>query len=117
VRNRWSFVSSTVADRQNKQAKNEDARDLSPWRLNAVNPQITWTMHRPVQPCNEAPSFLAACIFRLSQRWIFELPRISHPSVAPAVNLQVAPNLRSSSSTDDGASGYPDSCILRLHRR
>jgi len=34
-------------------------------------------------------------IFRLCRRWIFRLPRISHPSTLPAVKLQVAPRLRS----------------------
>jgi hypothetical protein len=98
-------------------AKNEDARDRSLWRLNAVNSQVTRTIHRPVQPCNEAPSFLETCIFRLCRRWIFEFPRISHPSAVPVVNLRVAPNLRSSSGADDESSGYPESCIFRLYRR
>jgi len=52
-------------------------------------------MHRPVQPRKQTPSFLVSCIFRLSQQWIFEFPRISHPSAIPAVNLQVTLNLRS----------------------
>jgi hypothetical protein len=100
-----------------KPAKNEDARNRSLWRLNAVNSQVTRTMHRPVQPWNEAPSFLESCIFRLCQRWIFEFPRISHPSAVPVVNLRVAPNLRSSSGADDKSSGCPESCILWLCRR
>jgi hypothetical protein len=67
-----------------KQGKNEDARDRSLWRLNSMNSQGIWTMHRPVQLCDEAASFLASCIFRLCRRWFFEFPRIPHPSALPA---------------------------------
>jgi hypothetical protein len=125
-----SFVSSTVANRSGKPAKNEDARDRSPWRLNAVNSQVTWTMHRPVQPSNEVPSFLDSCIFRLSRRWIFEFPRISHPSACqsrisrlprifappavPTMSRRVAPTPASSGCTDGESPGCPKSSLPRL---
>jgi hypothetical protein len=51
----------------------------------------------PVAPPNEAASFPASCIFRLCRRLIFELPRISYPSAHPALRLQVAPKLCTSS--------------------
>ncbi len=109
-----------------KPAKNEGARDRSLWRLNRVNSQVTRTMHRPVQPCDQAASFLASRIFRLCRRWVFEFPRIRHPSAVPAskspgcpdsslhqqrlsMHLQVSPNPASSGCADGEFPGLPES--------
>jgi hypothetical protein len=74
-------------------------------------------MHRPNEPGDGDLSFLASCIYWLHQRWIFEFPRISHPSAALMINLRVAPNLCSSSYADDESSGCPESCIYWLRLR
>jgi hypothetical protein len=47
---------------------------------------------------DELPGRPFGCIFRLFRRWIFELPRISHPSAAPASKFRVAPVPRCSSA-------------------
>jgi hypothetical protein len=76
-----------------------------------------------------APSILRPC-----RRWIFESPRISHPSALLALNPRVAPNLRwtscacrcvlrvapataSSGFAGDGSSSHPESLVLRRFRR
>jgi len=73
-------------------------------------------------------------IFRPCRRWIFELPRISHPSALLALKPRVAPNLHCSSCacrcvlrvspatassgfTGDGSSSRPESRVLRRFRR
>jgi hypothetical protein len=76
---------------------NESARDSRLWRLNTGNSQVPWTMHLPVRPASEAASCLASCIQRPCRRWIFEFPRISHPSVASvseALGLPGSPLLK-----------------------
>jgi len=44
---------------------------------------------------NVSPGCPAAYVLQLYRRWIFESPRISHPSAALVVKFRVAPNLRS----------------------
>ena len=46
----------------------------------AVNSQVAWTKHRPVQPSNEGPGCPGSPIFKLCRRWSLELPRVSHLS-------------------------------------
>jgi hypothetical protein len=50
-------------------------------------------------------------IFRHCRRWIFELPRISHPSALPVVKSRVAPFFRSSGIASDEVASCPASCI------
>jgi hypothetical protein len=38
---------------------NEDARDRNLWRLDVMNSQVAWTMHRPDQPSDKNARFLA----------------------------------------------------------
>jgi hypothetical protein len=45
----------------------------------------------PVVPIDESPGCPGFCIFRPCRRWIFELPRISHPSAHPAHKLASCP--------------------------
>jgi hypothetical protein len=102
-------------------------------------------------PSGEAPGFPSASvhpsrlsirppgcpgfrIFRPCRRWIFESPRISHPSALLALNPRVAPRLRCSSCAcgcvlwvspatassgfaGDGSSSRPESRVLRCFRR
>jgi len=73
-----------------------------------------------VSPIDEVPGYPVSFIFRLCRRWIFESPRISHPSavptgrfprlprfrdpsVSPMMSLRVAPN----SHLPAPAGGYP----------
>jgi hypothetical protein len=96
---------------------NEDARDRSLWRPTEVNSQVTQPMNRPIQPCDEAPSFLGSCTLKLRRLWIFEFPRISHLRRYWRMKLRVTPNLHSFNIPDDESSGYPEFCIFRLCRR
>jgi hypothetical protein len=58
------------------------------------------------------------CIFRPCRRWIFELPRISHPSAHPALKLKVALEaLHFRLCLPIHSPGCPGSCIFRLCRR
>ena len=76
------------------------------------------------------PSCPGFCIFRPCRRWIFESPRISHPSAHPAPKLtgfpaalllrlrlpmspRVAPVSASSGCAGDGSSSCPASRVLR----
>jgi hypothetical protein len=45
----------------------------------------------PVQPSNEAPGCPGSCIFQLCRQWSFELPRSSHPSAVPALEVSGCP--------------------------
>jgi len=71
----------------------------------------------PIQPCDQAPSLLATCFFRPCRRWIFELPRTSHPLAPPAVKLRVAPEPAPPITPSDEVPGCPASCIFRPCRR
>jgi len=46
----------------------------------------------PVAPPDVAAGHPAPCIFRLCRRWIFELPRISHPSALLAIESPGRPD-------------------------
>jgi len=46
------------------------------------------------------------CIFKPCRRWIFEFPRISHPSAVLRMNSRVAPRLRSPGSPVDEGFGF-----------
>jgi hypothetical protein len=76
------------------------------------------------------PSCPGFCIFRPCRRWIFESPRISHPSAHPALKLtsypaalllrlrlsmspRVAPVSASSGCAGDGPSSCPAARVLR----
>jgi hypothetical protein len=82
-----------------------------------ANSQVTQTMHRPIQPCDQAPSLLETCLFRHCRRRIFELPRISHPLALPAAKLRVAPEPAPPITPSDEVPGCPESCIFRPCRR
>ena len=56
---------------------------------------------------DESPGCPAACIFRLYRRWIFELPRISHPSALLVVGSPGYPRLPPSCLASDKFSGLP----------
>ena len=90
----------------------------------AMNSQVARTMHRPVQPSNEAPSFLESRTFQLGRRCVsglppirapssapsdgvFEFPRILHLQAWPTVRIRVAPNPRPSSPPSDGVFKFP----------
>jgi len=60
---------------------------------------------------DESPGCPESCIFRLCRRWIFELPRISHPLALPVVKSRVAPFFRSSGIASDEVASCPASCI------
>jgi len=84
-------------------------------------------------PLDAAASCPARCTFGLCRRWIFESPRISHPSALPALKLRVAPKpcfrlclpmsrwvapaSASSGLAGDGSSSYPESRILQRPQR
>jgi hypothetical protein len=53
-----------------------------------VAPRFTPSVTPPDASPRVAPGF---CIFRPCRRWIFELPRISHPSAHPALMPGVSP--------------------------
>jgi len=58
------------------------------------------------------------CIFRPCRRWIFELPRISHPLAHPALKPGVSPvALHFRLCLPMHFPGCPGSCIFRLCRR
>jgi len=96
------------------------------WRSSFRSPRSSAL---PVAPLDESPSCPGFCIFRPCRRWIFELPRISHPSTHPALRLRVAPQLNfwlrllmsprvtpvpaSSGCAGDGSSSCPESRVLR----
>jgi hypothetical protein len=71
----------------------------------------------PVAPLDESPGYPGFCIFRPCRRWIFESPRISHPSALLAMKLRVAPNLPLPVAPADEPPGCPGDCIFRLCRR
>ena len=79
-----------------------------------ANSQVTLTMHRPIQPCDQAPSLLETCLFRHCRRRIFELPRFSRPSALLALMLRVAPRLRASSYASWCGGGFPRAFTFRL---
>jgi hypothetical protein len=58
------------------------------WRLSSRLPH---SLAVPVTPTDESPSCPGVCIFRPCRRWIFESPRISHPSAHPAPKLRASP--------------------------
>jgi hypothetical protein len=60
------------------------------------------------------PGCPSDCIFRLCRRWIFELPRISHPSALPALELWVAPRLRFPAAPPGVVTSCPARCTFRL---
>jgi len=84
------------------------------WRRRQVNLRVAPNLRSSGSASGECLSYPRYCTFRLCRRWIFELPRISHPSAVLAVKLRVAPGLCSSNSACDEASGCPESCIFRL---
>jgi hypothetical protein len=71
----------------------------------------------PVQPCDQAPSLLESWLFGPCRRWIFELPRISHPLALPAAKLRVAPEPAPPITPSDEVPGCPVPCIFRPCRR
>jgi len=72
----------------------------------------------PVVPVDESPGCPGFCIFRPCRRWIFELPRISHPSTHPAPKLTSCPAaLLLRLRLPMHSTGCPASCIFRLCRR
>jgi len=84
------------------------------WRRRRVNLRVAPNLPSSGSASGECLSYPRYCTFRLCRRWIFELPRISHPSAVPTVEVRVAPSLRSSNSACDEDSGCPESCIFRL---
>ena len=50
-----------------------------------------------------------SCIFRLFRQWVFEFPRIPHPSAPPPPNLQVSPSIQLQASPCGESSGFPSS--------
>jgi len=84
------------------------------WRRRRVNLRVAPNLRSSGSACGECLSYPRYCTFRLCRRWIFESPRMSHPSAVLAVKLRVAPSLRSSNSACDEGSGCPESCIFRL---
>lgn len=77
--------------------------------LMAMNPQVPWTIDRPIQPSDTSPGCPVLRVFQLGRRWSFGLPRFPHLSAALAAKLRVAPALCISSSAFDVASGRPNS--------
>jgi len=71
-----------------------------------------------LQLSDRAASFPAPCVFQPNRRWIFELPRISHPSAAPASRISGLPRISAPPYPPcDESPGRPRSCIFRLNRR
>jgi len=85
------------------------------------------------QPCYAVASYLASCISWLCRRWIFEFPRISHPSAVLVIKspgcpeslhpqqrfpmrLRVSPFPASSGCAGDGSSSFLEFRILQRCR-
>lgn len=121
--------------------KNEDARDLSLWRLNRVNSKVTRTMHRPVQPLFQSPGLPESCISKAvsamklrvasiltsfgspgartsrpcsssqASQCGCELPRALHLRTLPAMDLRVASNFASFGASSGEAPGCPSASV------
>jgi len=80
-----------------------------------VAPHFTLSVAPAEASPRVAPGF---CVFRPCRRWIFELPRISHPSAPPALSPGVSPAASHFRLCLPMLStGCPGSCIFRLCRR
>jgi hypothetical protein len=72
----------------------------------------------PVAPVDESPGCPGFCIFRPCRRWIFELPRFSHPSAHSVHKLTSCPAaLLLRLRLPMHSASCPASCIFRLCRR
>jgi hypothetical protein len=104
---RYAIVPSDVAASHPAPASSGFAGDGSSSRLEfrilqhirRSSSRLPHSFAFPVVPVDESPSCPGFYIFRPCRRWIFELPRISHPSAHPALKLRAAPELCTSGYT------------------
>src|ERR1035441_6472966 len=111
-------------------ATNEDARDLSLWRLNSVYSQGIGPCIVPFSLSDLAASFPASSVSRLCRRWVLRVSSNPHPSALQVANPRVSPRLQlsclasrcslqvslnsaSSGSSGDGSSSFLESRILQ----
>jgi hypothetical protein len=76
-----------------------------------MNLQVSSKAAPSGSPGDLAPGFPGTSIFQRRLRRISGLPRLFGPLAAPAMDLQVAPNLSSSGCAASASSGFPESCV------